>query len=379
MRIPDNPMQSGKVKSSDRLDTRQLIAHGIGRLRAGFGPVVLAALAAALAWLLAHNVLGHPQAFFAPIAATISLSISRIQRSRRIVQMVGGVLLGIGIGELLVAILGTTTVALGLIVLLTLSAALLSGEGIFGEGMMFANQAAASAILVVTLHRAGTGSERVVDALVGGGVALVLGVGLFPAHPLRLLEDAERALLRALAAPLQEAARLIGTAQAPPPDWALRSGQHVHQLLGGLARTRATAHANVRVAPRRWRLRAIVDAEIERTEPLDLLANAVLSLVRATASRDIPMPTPLERDITALGESIAVLAEAPRPWAGGTLEGVRRQARRARDAAGRVLAETPVVAAIVRAIATDLEAVARVPEGVTSPATVPPAPRPNVR
>jgi hypothetical protein len=91
------------------------------------------------------------------------------------------------------------------------------------------------------------------------------------------------------------------------------------------------------------------------------------------------MPTPLERDITALGESIAVLAEAPRPWAGGTLEGVRRQARRARDAAGRVLAETPVVAAIVRAIAADLEAVARVPAGVTSPATVPPPPHPNVR
>src|SRR5579884_4178988 len=224
IRIPDNPMQSGKVKSSEHLDTRQLIAHGIARLRAGFGPALLAALAAVAAWLLAHRVLGHAQPFFAPIAATISLSISRIQRSRRIVQMVSGVLLGIGIGELLVALLGTTTVVLGLIVLLTLAAALLSGEGIFGEGMMFANQAAASAILVVTLHRAGTGSERVLDALVGGGVALVLGVGLFPAHPLRLLEDAERALLRALVALLEEVARLLRTSQAPPADWALRSG-----------------------------------------------------------------------------------------------------------------------------------------------------------
>jgi hypothetical protein len=251
----------------------------------------------------------------------------------------------------------------------------LSGEGIFGEGMMFANQAAASAILVVTLHRAGTGSERVVDALIGGGVALVLGVGLFPAHPLRLLEDAERALLRALAAPLREAARLIGIAQAPPTDWALRTGQQIHQLLGGLARTRATAHANVRVAPRRWRLRTTVDAEIERTEPLDLLANAVLSLVRATASRDVPRPTLLERDISALAESITVLAEAPRPWSGGTLEGVRRQARGAREVAECALAETPVVAAIVRAIATDLEAVARTPAGVTSPPRAPPAPR----
>ena len=54
----------------------------------------------------------------------------------------------------------------------------------------------------------------------------------------------------------------------------------VHQQLNGLARARATARVNVRVAPRRWRLRAEVDAETQRTAQLDLLANAVISLIR---------------------------------------------------------------------------------------------------
>jgi uncharacterized membrane protein YgaE (UPF0421/DUF939 family) len=346
-----------------RLDTRQLILHAIDRLRTGLGPVLLAAVAAALAWLLAHRVLGHPQPFFAPIAATIALSTSRIQRSRRTAQMVAGVLLGIGIGELLVAILGTTTVALGVIVFLTLSAALLSGEGIFGEGMMFANQAAASAILVVTLHRAGTGSERAIDALVGGGVALALGVILFPAQPMRLLHQAERAVLDALVGLLTEVVRLVREHEEPPPDWILRSGHEVHRLLGTLARARSTAHANVRVAPRRWRLRPTVDAEIERIARLDLLANAVLSLTRAattTERRDEHLSDGLVGDIAALRDALRRLAGAPRPWSSAELEAVRAKARRAAvDATMRSAKGSPVVGAIVRAVATDLEDVVR--------------------
>jgi uncharacterized membrane protein YgaE (UPF0421/DUF939 family) len=342
-----------------RLDTRQLIVHGGERLRAGFQPVLLASIAAALAWVLAHDVLGHAQPFFAPIAAAISLSTSPIQRSRRIVQLVAGVLLGIGIGEALVALVGTTAVALGLIVLLTFGAALMSGEGVFGEGMMFANQAAASSILVVTLHRAGTGSERVVDALVGGAVALVLGVILFPAHPMRLLTNAERAVLRAAASLLEELTTFIQSGTRPPADWALENGQHIHQLLAGLARARSTARANVRVAPRRFRLRAVVDAEAERTARLDLLANAVLSLMRAATTaeeRGEHVGEVLEQAITAVAAALDRLVRASRPWPPAATEAIRATARQiGEDARTRGTEESPVVAAIVRAVAADLE------------------------
>lgn len=82
------------------------------------------ALAAALAWFVAHRVLGHPQPFFAPIAAAVAMSTNYFRRSRRALQMIVGVLLGIGVAEVLSALLGTSTIALGVTVLVTMLVAL---------------------------------------------------------------------------------------------------------------------------------------------------------------------------------------------------------------------------------------------------------------
>lgn len=98
--------------------------------------------------------------------------------------MVVGVLLGIVVAEGLVALMGTGAVALGVIALATMLVAVLLGAGFAGEGMMFVNQAAASAILVVTVRGQAIAGERAVDALVGGAVAVIVGVILFPAAPL---------------------------------------------------------------------------------------------------------------------------------------------------------------------------------------------------
>jgi uncharacterized membrane protein YgaE (UPF0421/DUF939 family) len=40
-------------------------------------------VAAGLAWYIAHTLLGHPQPFFAPTAAALSLSATRVLRDRR--------------------------------------------------------------------------------------------------------------------------------------------------------------------------------------------------------------------------------------------------------------------------------------------------------
>src|SRR5476649_1111913 len=74
---------------------RDQVADARARLRASLWPCVQAAAAAAAAWLFAHNVLGHAEPFFAPIAAAISLSANNLRRGRRILQMVAGVMLGI--------------------------------------------------------------------------------------------------------------------------------------------------------------------------------------------------------------------------------------------------------------------------------------------
>ncbi|MEY8016860.1 hypothetical protein [Mycobacterium servetii] len=70
--------------------------------------------------------------------------------------------------------------------------AVLIGHGLIGQGMMFANQTAISAILVLALYRSGTGFERIFDALIGGAVALVFAIVLCPADRLAVPRTARR-------------------------------------------------------------------------------------------------------------------------------------------------------------------------------------------
>jgi uncharacterized membrane protein YgaE (UPF0421/DUF939 family) len=319
------------------------------RLRRSMWPTLQAALAAVLAWVIAHDALGHAQPFFAPIAAAIALGTTGIRRGRRIVQMVFGVTLGIGVGEGASALVGNGTWAIGIVVLATLSAAVVAGVGVFGEGMMFVNQSAASAILVVALHRHGTGSERLVDALVGGGVAGVIGVGLFPAEPLGVLRDAEQEVLRSLTGALAHVAALLAAGTPARPGWTLAAAQDIHQQLSGLAQARMTARANVRIAPRRWHLRAAVSAEDARTARLDLLASASLSLIRA-ATDALDASTELSPiGVDELARALGTLATGPLPWSAQTVSAVAQRVAAVVDEAP----EGPL-APLVRAVGRDI-------------------------
>ena len=328
------------------------------RLRRQLWPTGQAAIAAALAWWIAHDALGHAQPFFAPIAAAISLSTNNIRRGRRILQMLVGVMLGIGVGEVVARAAGSSVGAIGLVVLLTFAAALLIGAGVLSEGMMFANQGAAAAILIVALHKHGTGPERLVDALVGGGVAAVIGVGLFPAHPLAVLRNAERQVLRSLAGALMRVAEMLEGGIRPDPEWTIAAAQDIHRQLANVGQARMTARATARIAPRRWRLRSAVAVEDGRLRALDLLANASLSLFRvATDALEAgeQLPTELPSSINELAGALQVLARSPAPWAAETVADVRRRADATLSSlAPRAAARAPLVASLVRATARDL-------------------------
>src|SRR5206468_6853928 len=120
---------------------------GLKRLGAVWFTLIQTSVAAGLSRYLAHGVLGHPQPFFAPIAAAVSLSISNVLRAPRAIQMMIGVTLGIGVGIAVQGLFGPGAVAIGLAAFLALSAAVFIGHGYIGQGMMFANQTAVSAIL----------------------------------------------------------------------------------------------------------------------------------------------------------------------------------------------------------------------------------------
>lgn len=339
----------------------------VRRARGVLGAVLQTSLAAGLSWYVAHSLIGHAQPFFAPIAATLALSTSHVQRSRRSAQIVAGVLLGIGVAELLQPLIGTGAIPIGLIVFVTLILAVALGFGFFGEGMMFVNQAAASAILVVALHRSGTGSERAVDALVGGAVAFVIGVGLFPADPLKLLWEAEQSVLSALESIL--AGRLP---QEEGMDWALSASHMVHGRLTALTRARDTALVSVRVAPRRMPMRHAVEAEEMRVARIYLLASGALTLMRTTTDLGGTrgaLSAVCQAEVQELADTLELLVSAPRPWTPAVVDEVRRRMRSLR---GRPTdAETPasaIVTTAARRVAGDILRV--LPEGVAAGSSV---------
>jgi uncharacterized membrane protein YgaE (UPF0421/DUF939 family) len=262
---------------------RAAVMVAFKRLRARWFNLVQTSVAAGLAWYIAHDVLAHPQPFFAPVAAAVCLSITNVLRAMRAVQMMFGVTLGIGMGILVQGLLGTGAVPIAIVVLIALSVAVLIGQGFIGQGMMFANQTVVSSILVLALFHSGMGWERIDDALIGGVVALVFAVLLFPADPLQVLGRSRAGVLAVLHGVLSNAADVAAGRREPAPDWPLSVVDRVHEQLGGLIEARSTARQVVRISPRRWRLRVAVRAADHQAVHVALLAGSVLQLARAVA------------------------------------------------------------------------------------------------
>ncbi|HUH71488.1 MAG TPA: FUSC family protein [Mycobacterium sp.] len=253
------------------------------RLRGRWFTLLQTSVAAGLAWYLAHDVLAHPQPFFAPVAAAVCLSASNVLRAQRAIQMIIGVTLGIGMGTLVQALLGTGAVPITVDALIALSVAVLIGRGYIGQGLMFVNQTVVSSILVLVLYRGGVSLERIDDALIGGGLAIVFAVLLFPANPLVVLRNARIGVLGTLHAVLSRTADVASGRSVVAPDWPLPVVDRVHEQLGGLIGARATARQVVRVAPRRWGLRQAVQSADHQAIHVALLAGSVLQLARVVA------------------------------------------------------------------------------------------------
>ena len=292
-----------------RLSEIAEVVHG--RLRRVVWPVTQAAVACGVAWYIAHDLLGHPQPFFAPISAAVSLGASGIMRGQRALQLITGVALGIVIGTGVQAVVGAGPVALGVAVFVSMCLAAVIGRDFVGAGAMFVNQTAVSAVLVIALHRTGTGSERLIDALIGGGVALTMAVLLFPAAPLPLIRDATQAVFAALGEALDHLGEVLAGQAHPDAAWTLSTGQHIHGRLATLTDAHSTAVRIVGLAPRRWRDRMPVRRAEAHWGELNLLAGTVLSLLRvATAAvrADVAVPSGLREAIGDLAAALNVLA-----------------------------------------------------------------------
>ncbi|WP_440712767.1 FUSC family protein [Gordonia sp. FQ] len=180
----------------------------VRRLGLSLVPILQCAIAGGLAWFIAHDLMHHQRPFFAPISAVASLGLVLAKRWRRSIELIGGVLIGIVIGDLIISLIGSGPWQITVVVALAMMAAVL-----LDGAPMVTNQAGASAVLVATLLPPGNaaGYERMLDAVIGGGVALLIGalVPFNPAH--RARRDAALVLttLRDLSGDLAVALRTV--------------------------------------------------------------------------------------------------------------------------------------------------------------------------
>ncbi len=179
------------------------------RLRVRLWPIVQTAAAAVAAWYLAKLLVSEEQPVFASIAAVIALGATHGRRDERALELIGGVVLGISVADLLVRVIGTGPLAVGLLVVLAMSAAVL-----LGGGPLLVTEAAVSAILLASLEPASTellSAERLIEALVGGGVAFAVSTLAFPLDPHLHVGRAAQSVFSELGRGLEELATALDT------------------------------------------------------------------------------------------------------------------------------------------------------------------------
>jgi uncharacterized membrane protein YgaE (UPF0421/DUF939 family) len=265
------------------------------------------AIAAGVAWFIAHDLLGHQTPLFASIAAVVSLGTSYGQRLRRVAEVTLGVAIGVLLGDLLVAWLGSGAWQIALIVGLAMSAALL-----LDASQLFVNQAAVQSVFVATLvPSSGASLVRWTDALIGGAVALVAATAV-PAAPLRRPRERAAVVIRKIAHLLRAAGDVMLDADAIHAMAVLADARSTDGLIRELQAAADEGMAVVASSPFRIRHKSSVRHMADLVEPLDRAVRSTRVLVRqvaVAAYRGRPVPASYATLAFDLAEATDVLAE----------------------------------------------------------------------
>ena len=216
------------------------------------------ALAAALAWVVAHSLLDVAQPFLAPWAALLTVHATVFGTLRSGVQQVAATVVGVLVAFAAGHFLGVSALSLGIAVLVGLVAG--SVRGLRAE----ATTAAATAIVVLTTGYSDDGgilAARLLDVGIGVAVGLLVNLLVWPplrdrsaAHQIDVIDDRIGDLLGAIAAGLR--------GDEPKTDEWIASTEElddeIDQAWRVLGQARESGRLNPRRATRR-RMRATED------------------------------------------------------------------------------------------------------------------------
>ncbi|MGH1565476.1 FUSC family protein [Mumia sp. DW29H23] len=314
-------------------------------------------IGAAVAWVIAHDVIGHQQPFFAPIAAILVIFAGSGGHRRITLELFAGVALGVLVGEGLISVIGRGWWQIGVIVALAAIAATLIGL----RGLA-RTQAATSASLLAAIAPVMSGNPavvRFVDAVVGGLVGLAMAL-LIPGNPARRANKEMQGVLRTLDQALRNIELALRLDDAGPAWTALQQVRGLQPAIDNLATTVSAADEIVRYSPLRWRQRSHVERYVVAIRDVD---NAIRD-TRVLARRAHTMLRRGEHSFTGMPEAVRLLQEAVGTFADDIAEEDAYDEARQRliEAAKLATAALPEAATIndaaivaqVRSIASDL-------------------------
>jgi uncharacterized membrane protein YgaE (UPF0421/DUF939 family) len=286
------------------------------------------AIAAGLAWLAALAADPHSRPYFAPLAVLLVVQPTVYGSLSRAFQRVAGVVLGVAAALAVSHFLAPSAWSIGIIIF----AGLLLGWAtrLGPQGVV---QIPVSALLVFLVGRAtpGYGGDRIIDTLIGAGVA-VIAVLLSPPAPAPVMSKALAPLHRCT-----ELLRAVSAGLGSP--WTSRQADSWRQDATELAGTLATArreHQALRLSTR-WnararRERAALDRAEEALRSGERIAIYTRSMARALVDgSDNARPMPV---LSAMLASTASATEAYTEWvaSAGTPASSRRLAETVRAA-----------------------------------------------
>jgi uncharacterized membrane protein YgaE (UPF0421/DUF939 family) len=205
-----------------------------------------------------------------------------------VLEIVIGVAIGVLVADLLVHVIGSGAWQMSLVVVLSMSSAML-----LDAGRLLATQAAVQSIVITALvPEGGQAFLRWTDALIGGVVALVAAT-VVPRAPLRRPREQAAYVVDRIADLLRGAARGIRDGDLDPTLELLRDARATDALLDELREAAAEGLAVVRSSPFRVRHKGSVQRLADYVEPLDLALRNTRVLVRRVAVavyRRVPIP-----------------------------------------------------------------------------------------
>ncbi|MCK6209728.1 FUSC family protein [Georgenia sp. EYE_87] len=292
-----------------RVVLRVQARQGRRRTSDAFAPILTAALAAGLAYLVSGSLLGHELPMFAPIAAWVCLGFSPDRQLRRVAEMGAGVTLGVGLGELFAALFGAGPVQIFAVLLISaLTARFLD------RGQLFTTQAGVQSIVIVAMPAsmfADGAVGRWSDALVGAALALLV-TALLPGDVVRRPRRLGQEVLSELASMLATLGRGLRSGDAQLAADALAQGRGSQGGLDAWVTAVRSAKEVVRVNPALRAERATI-AELGRVSTLAdrAMRNARVVCRRAVVAIEEDGPSPdIADEVDAVAAALSSLAAA---------------------------------------------------------------------